>query len=188
MTDDASVKARAPLFKIIAPPPHCNLYTPSFPPIALAPHQTHNAPHILYQERARRRRTPLLLLRCPPHGRGRDWLWLIEAYWFRWRVSLPERKLKARIGTVLTYWGSDAFTKRESASEELYIRQEERAKYVYNSNLQWHHRHHSAQATPEHKPERHPSTVLTHHVDSRQSRRSSSSRSSTLRTWTSTCQ
>lgn len=28
---------------------------------------------------------------------------------------------------------SDAFTKREAASEELYIRQEEKAKYVYSS-------------------------------------------------------
>jgi hypothetical protein len=28
---------------------------------------------------------------------------------------------------------SDAFTKREAASEELYIRQEEKAKYVYKS-------------------------------------------------------
>jgi hypothetical protein len=28
---------------------------------------------------------------------------------------------------------SDAFTKREAAAEELYIRQEEKAKYVYKS-------------------------------------------------------
>jgi hypothetical protein len=47
----------------------------------------------------------------------------------------------------LTIWDSDAFTKRESASEELYIRQEERAKYVQNSDLQWHTNTHSTCTT-----------------------------------------
>jgi hypothetical protein len=31
---------------------------------------------------------------------------------------------------------SDAFTKRETAAEELYIRQEEKAKYVYKALAQ----------------------------------------------------
>jgi hypothetical protein len=40
--------------------------------------------------------------------------------------ELEQHQLQAANGMI-----SDAFTKRETASEELYIRQEEKAKYVH---------------------------------------------------------
>jgi hypothetical protein len=46
---------------------------------------------------------------------------------------MPRLKFRRREDVILTHPSSDAFTKREAASEELYIRQEEKAKYVYIS-------------------------------------------------------
>lgn len=106
-------------------PPRQTLLTLSIPPL---PHPVlHNASHFHHQERARNRRPPLLLRVCSAPNRGSYRLWGLKTHGHGWRVCKPESVL-TKLATGADGVLSDAFTKREAAAEELYIRQEEKAK------------------------------------------------------------
>ena len=133
MTNDANVQAPQASI-VITPPQHSIGIKPlSAPPILSSPAQsqfTRNASYIYHQERALNRRSPLLLrIRSAPDG-GSYRFWHLETDWNCWRVSTIVAKLPVP-GPCADRENSDAFTKREAAAEELYIRQEEKAKYAH---------------------------------------------------------
>jgi hypothetical protein len=153
----------------LAPPSYLfNPHIHTFPSPNSPHNPNQNAPHIHHQDRARRRRSPLLLCLRPAHGRGLNRLWCLEAHRCRGRVRQPPRNHAiGNQGETANSIHRDAFTKREKAAEELYIRQEEKAKYV------------SQQAPAQHQANTDAGSWL--------SRRSSARRGNTSRTSTSTC-
>lgn len=86
-----------------------------------------HVPHSHHQERPSRVGAPLLDFRSR-HGRRRRWIGCLASRRSAIWVGLSTLGTRVLGERLITGTFSDAFTKRETAAEEMYIKQEEKAK------------------------------------------------------------